>query len=219
MFLQSFPEDESLFLEDEACSLRKEQAFLFEKKGANGLDTLLQYGSHAFHPLLSDEADWFVLFVRSKHEFVVEKELSKKNIETFFPTVQKISQWTDRKKLINVPLFPGYLFVHINPCPDQVLRVLKTAGSVKLISSEMGSPIPVPIEEINSLKILLESDGDFDIYPYLKEGSRIRIKKGPLKGVEGILRIKGDQYMCLINIEILGRSVGVNIYIDDLEAL
>jgi transcription termination/antitermination protein NusG len=183
------------------------------------LDTLIQHSSHFAYSVLSDESDWFVLFVRSKHEFVVEKELSKKNIETFLPTVQKFRQWTDRKKLINFPLFPGYLFVHMNPCPEEFSKVLKTSGSVKLISSEIGNPTPVPTEEILSLKILIENTRHFDIYPYLKEGSRIRIKKGPLKGVEGFLKIKESQYICIINIEILGRSIGVKVYADDLEAL
>jgi len=183
------------------------------------LNTLVQSSSHSIHSVLSDKSDWFVLFVRSKHEFVVERELLRKNIETFLPTVQKFRQWTDRKKLINFPLFPGYLFVHMNPCPEEFTKVLKTTGSVKLISSEIGNPTPVPTEEILSLKILMENTRDFDIYPYLREGSRIRIKKGPLKGIEGILKIKESQYMCIINIEILGRSIGVKIYVDDLEAL
>jgi transcription termination/antitermination protein NusG len=183
------------------------------------VNTSVHHSSYALYPVVSDKPDWFGLFVRSKHEFVVEKELLRKNIETFLPTVQKFRQWTDRKKLITFPLFPGYLFVHMNPCPEEFSKVLKTPGSVKLLSSGNGNPTSVPTEEIHSLKIILENTGHFDIYPYLKEGSRIRIKKGPLKGIEGILTMKENQYLCIINIEILGRSIGVKIYADDLEAL
>jgi transcription termination/antitermination protein NusG len=183
------------------------------------VNTSVHRSSHALCPVVSDKPDWFALFVRSKHEFAVEKELSKKHIETFIPTVQKFRQWTDRKKLIAFPLFPGYLFVHMNPCPEEFSKVLKTPGSVKLLSAGNGNPTPVPTEEILSLKIVLENTEHFDVYPYLKEGSRIRIKNGPLKGIEGILKMKENQYMCIINIEILGRSIGVKIYADDLEAL
>jgi transcriptional antiterminator NusG len=172
-----------------------------------------------FYPDLSTDFEWFALYVRSKHEFVVQKELLEKRIDTFLPTVQKYSQWKDRKKFINFPLFPSYLFVHINPQPEKFINLLRTRGVVKLVSSGQGSPTPVPAQEISSLQILLENKSDFDIYPYFKNGVRIWVRKGPLKGIEGVLKLKENQYMCIINIEILGRSVGVKIYSDDLEVL
>ncbi|MEJ2685564.1 MAG: hypothetical protein P8Z71_14370, partial [Candidatus Sulfobium sp.] len=72
--------------------------------------------------------------------------------------------------------------------------------------------------EISSLKLLVESGEDFDIYPHLREGERVRVIKGPLAGAEGVLDVKSDQYRFLVNVELLGRSIGVNIYADDIEA-
>jgi len=162
--------------------------------------------------------DWFALYVKSRHEFVTNSELNKKGIETFLPSVKKWRQWKDRKKLIDFPIFPGYLFVHVYPNPETFVDVLKTRGAVTLISSESGYPTPVLPEEIQSLKLLIESGNELDIYPYLKEGTWIRVKRGPLKGAEGILSKKEEQYMFLVNIKLLGRSVGMMIHADDIES-
>lgn len=165
------------------------------------------------------ELNWFALYVRSKHEFTVQDELAKKEIETFLPSVKKLSRWKDRKKFIEIPLFPGYLFVYISPQPDEFRKVLKTAGAVNLVSFLPGQPAAVSVQEIDSLRIILRSGKDFDIYPELKTGSRVRIKSGPLSGAEGVLREKETYFLFLVNIEILGRSIGVKIHPDDIEAI
>lgn len=165
-----------------------------------------------------DIFNWYALYVKSRHEFVTHDELTQKGVETFLPSVKRLRRWRDRKKFVEFPLFPGYLFVHIQPYPEEFLRVLKTRGTVTFISLTPGHPSPVLPEEINSLRILLESGEELDIYPHLKEGERIRVKRGPLTGAEGILNKKDDQYKFMVNIELLGRSVGVKIYAADLEA-
>lgn len=162
--------------------------------------------------------EWFALYVKSRHEFVANSELLKKGIETFLPSVKKWRQWKDRRKLIDFPLFPGYLFVHIYPNPEGFINVLKAKGVVTLVSSESGHPMPLQPEEISSLRLLIESGKELDIYPYLREGTWIRVRRGPLKGAEGILKKKEDQYMFLVNIKLLGRSVGVKIHADDIES-
>jgi transcription antitermination factor NusG len=162
--------------------------------------------------------NWYVLYVKSRHEFTANNELIKKNIETFLPAVRRLRQWKDRKKWVEFPLFPGYLFINIPPRPESIVSVLKTRGAINLLSTEPGSPTPVPSEEISSLQLLLESGRDIDIYPQLKEGARVRVKRGPLQGAEGTLERREDQYIFLINIELLGRSIGVKMYADDIEA-
>ena len=162
---------------------------------------------------------WYALYVKSRYEFVTRGELLKKGIETFLPVVRKLSQWKDRKKWVEFPLFPGYLFIHIPPYPDAFLAILKTRGAVHILSLEPGYPTPVPPEEINSLRLLLESGKAFDVYPHLKEGDRVRVKRGPLTGAEGTLKVKNEQYMFLINIDLLGRSIGVTISADAIEAV
>jgi transcription antitermination factor NusG len=162
--------------------------------------------------------NWYAVYVKSRHEFVARGELMKKGIETFLPATRRLSQWKDRNKMIEFPLFPSYLFVCVPPQPDAFLDVLKTRGAVRLISLEPGNPTPVCDEEISSLRLLLDSGEEFDIYPNLKKGDRVRVRRGPLTGAEGTLEVKNDQCRFLINVELLGRSIGVNIYADDIEA-
>ncbi len=163
--------------------------------------------------------NWYALYVKSNHEFVTHAELSKKRIETFLPTVRKLRQWKDRRKWVDFPIFPGYLFIQVHPSPEYFLDVLKTRGAISLISAQPGCPTPVATEEIGSLRILVQSGTDFDVYPHLKEGTRVRVRRGPLEGAEGVLVRKDAQYTFLVNVELLGRSIGVRIYADDLEEI
>ncbi len=161
---------------------------------------------------------WYALYVKSRHEFLTYNELMKKGIIAYLPYVKKLRQWKDRKKYVNFPLFPGYLFVHIEPVQKQFLSVVKTPGVVRLLSYRPGYPIAVSSDEINSLKIMLESGRKIDIFPHLKEGMQVRVRRGPLKGAVGTLLRKEEDYMIFVNIELLGRSVGVRIYSDDVES-
>jgi transcription antitermination factor NusG len=161
--------------------------------------------------------EWFALYVKARHEFATNAELRKKGIETFLPSIKRWRQWRDRKKLIDFPLFPGYLFVHIFPNSEGFVNALRTRGAVNLISAELGRPTPVLPEEISSLRLLIESGKELDIYPHLKEGTWIRVRKGLLKGAEGILEKREDQYLFIVNIKLLGKSVGAKIYADDME--
>jgi transcriptional antiterminator NusG len=161
--------------------------------------------------------EWFALYVKSRHEFITNGELQKKGIETFLPSVKISRQWKDRKKLIDFPLFPGYLFIHIYPKPEEFINVYKTRGAVNLISARQGYPSPVPLEEIKSLRLLIESGKELDIYSHIKEGTWVRVRRGPLKGAEGILDKKEDHYMFMVNIKLLSRSIGLKIHADDIE--
>src|SRR5512135_324138 len=146
--------------------------------------------------------NWYVLYVKSRHEFVTNNELVKKEIETFLPAVRRLRQWKDRKKMVDLPLFPGYLFIHIPPQPESIMSVLKTRGAVTLLSSEPGRPTPVQPEEISSLQLMIDSGMDIDIFPGLKEGTRVRVKRGALRGAEGTLEKRQDQCMFLLNIDL-----------------
>ncbi len=161
--------------------------------------------------------NWYAAYVRSNHEFVARDEFQRKRIENFLPTVRKLRQWKDRKKNIEFPIFPGYVFIHVNPSSEDFLSVVKTRGVINLVSARPGTPTPVVDDEIDSLKLLVESGRNVDVYPHLKEGSRVRVRRGPLKGAAGTLEKKDGQYTFLVNIELLGRSIGVKIYAEDLE--
>jgi transcriptional antiterminator NusG len=161
--------------------------------------------------------NWYALRVKSRHEFVSSEELTRKSIENFLPSVSRERQWKDRKKIVNFPLFPGYLFVHLEPQPEAFLNVLKTRGSVSFISLEPGQPTSVSTEEIVSLMAMLKSGEPLDVFPAFKEGTAVRVKHGPLSGIVGILAKREGRQMFLINIDILGRSVGLKICAEDVE--
>ncbi len=183
------------------------------------MDTLVRHAEDYAYSDAICAGEWFAVGVRARHEFIVYEGLMRKRIEAFLPSVQRHRQWHDRRKIINCPLFPGYLFVNIRPEPALLLSVLKTVGAVRILSSPEGQPLPVPPEEIASLRLMLETGNELAVYPFLREGTRVRIKSGSLKGVEGVLVVTGAQYFCIVNIDILGRSVGVKIHAGDLEAL
>ncbi len=162
---------------------------------------------------------WYVLHVRSRHEIVTDDELRKKGIKTYLPLARKLRQWKDRRKLVDFPLFPGYLFVNIRPASPDHFKVLKTKGAVAFITSAMGTPVPVPPEEIDSLRLLVESGEELDVYPSLKEGAGVKIVKGFLKGAEGILDKKEEYCIFSVNVIILGRSISVKVLADDIECM
>lgn len=161
---------------------------------------------------------WFALHVKARHEAVTSGDLTRKGIECYLPLVQRLRHWSDRKKMVDFPLFPGYVFVSVAPLAEDFLRVLKSRGAVRLLSLHSGRPTAVPGEEIESLKLMIGSGRDLDVYPHLKVGRGVRVKRGPLAGAQGVIQNKDDQYQFLVNIGLLGRSVGVRIYADDLEA-
>ncbi|BCB96349.1 transcription termination factor NusG domain protein [Dissulfurispira thermophila] len=165
----------------------------------------------------TSELYWYAIHVRSRHEFKVLDRLTNAGIDTFLPVVERLSKWKDRKKLISFPLFPGYLFVHIHKIYDTMLTILKTPGVVRFIGIIPGDPEPVPEEQIISLKKLVESKESIDPYPYLKEGQRVRIKRGPLKGVEGILVKRPGQHILVLSVDILRQGVSIKIDASDVE--
>lgn len=166
----------------------------------------------------TDRRDWYVIYVKSRQDFTTASELVKKGIPVFIPTFKKLSQWTDRKKLIEYPMFPGYVFVQVPAAPGAFLDVLKTRGVVSFVSLEPGTPTPVNQAELTALRLLIESGRKIDVRPELGEGTRVRLRSGALVDACGILSKKENELMFVVNIELLGRSVAVRVSSRDIEA-
>jgi len=162
---------------------------------------------------------WYALYVKPRHEFKVLDRLTRAGIETFLPCIDRLRRWKDRKKLITFPLFPGYIFIHIRRIPSDIIKVLRTDGVIRFIGFEPRNPERVPDEQIYSLKKIMESGEGIDPYPYLREGRKVIIKRGPLTGAEGILIKKKDTHLFVVSIDILRRSVSVKIDASDIEAI
>jgi len=163
--------------------------------------------------------NWYALFVRSNHEFVTSDQLQRRGVEVFLPSIMRTRRWSDREKCIRQPLFPGYVFVHVSPGAEVFLRILKAYGAISFVTQEPGHPAAIDPQELQSLRSMLDAGCKLDVYPGLSVGSRVIVKRGPLQGVEGVLLQKDADHLFLVNINILGRSVGTRINADDLEIL
>lgn len=160
---------------------------------------------------------WYVLHTRSRFESVVNDGLMHKDLEVFFPKIRVKSKRRDRRLMIRVPLFPGYLFVKTDLNPLEHLEILKTIGAVRLIGNKNG-PLPVIDEAIESLKIMVDTGSQITTTGRVfKEGDRVVVISGPFVGVVGtFVRYRGKGRV-VVNIEALGQSAGVDVDSNDVE--
>ncbi len=151
---------------------------------------------------------WFALQTRSRHEKVARNELVQRNIETFLPTILQVSQWKDRKKKVEFPLFSGYCFARF--ASDDRLPVLQATGVVRIIGPN-GRPEPIPEAEIDSLMILMNNRARFDVHPSLREGMPVEVIRGPLQGVRGRLVRYARSCRVVVSISLIQQAVAVEI--------
>ena len=163
------------------------------------------------------DPNWFAIWTRSRHEKLVRDQLEKKSgVEVFLPVIGKWSRWKDRKKKIDWPLFPGYVFARFVPVPDERVGILKVDGVVQIISNN-GMLSPIPDEEIDSIRTLIESELAFDPVPLIKEGDMVRVAHGPLKGVVGRLVRKGAHARLILSVDLIGQAVSVEVDAADIK--
>jgi len=170
------------------------------------------------HPGALEIPRWYAVYTRSNFEKTLAADLTAKGIEAYLPAVREVHRWKDRRKEVDVPIFPGYVFVRI---PDSVpvrLQVVRCMGAVRILGN--GPEIePVPEIEIESVRRLLLSKAPFFSHPFLREGAWVRVKHGPLEGVEGLLvRVKSSSRLVL-SVQMLSQSVATEIDSGDVEVL
>jgi transcription elongation factor/antiterminator RfaH len=164
------------------------------------------------------EYSWYVLHTKSRFENVVNEGLIKKSIEVFLPKVRVRSKRRDRKVMIKVPLFPGYLFVETDLAPYEHIEIVKTVGAVRLIGNKDG-PIPVPSETVQSLKIMVKGSDTVSTGTRFRKGDRVMVVHGPFAGVVGTFARYGGKERVIVNIEALGQFAGVDVNEEDIEIL
>lgn len=172
----------------------------------------------AFVGFSPEALSWFAVHTRSRCEKKVSMQLGEKQINSFLPTVKEVRLWSDRRKIIEQPLFPGYVFVRI-PSEDKTrVSVLRTNGVVGFVGIQ-GQGIPIPDHEIENIQTLLSSSVPFEPYPFLRIGQRVRIRGGYLDGIEGILTAKNSDRSVVISVDLIQRSLAVRVSGFDLEAI
>jgi transcription antitermination factor NusG len=158
---------------------------------------------------ISADAQWFAVWTRSRHEQTVLEQLQKKHIDVFLPTITRWSRWKDRTKKIDWPLFPGYCFARFDP--GDTLPILKCNGVVSIVSFD-GKPAPIPPFELESIRLLVASDLQYDPCPLIHEGMMVEVTHGPLRGVVGrLLRKDAHRARLVLSVDLIGQAVSVEV--------
>ena len=152
-------------------------------------------------------SQWYAFMTRIRHEKKVNESIQQAGMESFLPLRKSLNTWKDRKKWVETPLFPSYIFTKI-PF-NKRYDVLRIPSIVNIVGFN-NVPCPVRPDEIDAIKSLLNSDSQFDVLPGLCAGSRVRICSGPLKGVEAqVDQVRGRNKL-VINIIALGKSIVID---------
>jgi transcription antitermination factor NusG len=161
-----------------------------------------------------DEAGWYALYTCPRHEKRVVKQIEQHRISCFLPLYRSVRRWKDRRKELELALFPGYVFVRI-ALADR-LQVLQFASVVRFVSFN-GRPVPLPRGEMEALMNGLTSGVHAEPHPYLTAGRRVRVKHGPLAGSQGILVRRKDRFRVVLSLDLIMRSVAVEVDEADIE--
>ncbi len=160
--------------------------------------------------------DWHALFTRHQHEKYVALALSNKNHEVYLPLYRSIRRWQDRDKHLWLPMFPGYVFIRGGL--ERQLQILTTPGVLHIVGWG-GRPAIVPEAQLDAVRRIIDSRVMVETLPYLKCGDFVRVKSGPLAGLEGILSRKKGAARLVISMEMLGRSAAVEIDLLNVEKI
>ncbi len=154
------------------------------------------------------QARWYAVYSWANHEKRVAAELQSRSVEYFLPLYRSVRRWKDRRVTLDLPLFPGYIFVRIT-LGDR-LRVVQIPSVVRLVGFN-GLPAVLPDREMEIMRLGLSERLQTEPHPFLTVGRRVRITSGPLAGLEGILKRKRNNLRVVVSLNIIQRSVAVDV--------
>lgn len=159
---------------------------------------------------------WYAAYTWANHEKRVAEQLAQKEVENFLPLYEAVHRWKDRRARLQLPLFPGYVFVRL-PLNEK-LKVLQLHGVARLVGFG-DRPVPLQEGEIESLRRGFHGDMKMEPYPYLSAGKRVRIMRGPLAGLEGILVRKKGNFRLVLSMDLIMQSVVVDVDTADIRPI
>jgi transcription antitermination factor NusG len=159
---------------------------------------------------------WYAAYTLANHEKRVMQQFTERSVEHFLPLYESTRIWKDRRVKLQLPLFPGYVFVRL-ALRDR-LRVLQVPSVVRLVGFN-GHPAALPDKEIEALRTSVVMQLRAEPHPYLTVGRRVRIKSGPLAGVEGILVRKKNAFRVVLSLDFILRSAAVEVDASDIERI
>jgi transcription antitermination factor NusG len=196
---------------------------MFSYRLNEALSSTDDYRSEA--PLMGDnsracdpDSRWFAVWTRSRQEKVVAATLDQLGVDHYLPLKSELHKWSDRKQVVETPLFSGYLFVNINISTNSRLQILKIPGVGALVGNQVG-PLPIPNRQIEDIRRLTTVGVDYSVQPLLKEGVRVRVVQGALSGIEGTLIRNSSASRLLVSIEMIRQSLSVSILRSDVEPI
>lgn len=161
------------------------------------------------------EPHWYAAYTCANHEKRVAQQLAFRSVECFLPLYESARRWKDRRVRLQLPLFPGYVFVRL-ALRDR-LQVLKVPSVARLVGFD-GHPAPLPVDDIESIRACLARRHPMQPHAYVQRGQRVRVLTGPLEGLTGIIVRKKNYTRFVISLELLMRSVAVEIDSADLDS-
>lgn len=158
--------------------------------------------------------NWYAAYTSANHEKRVAQELGWRSVENYLPLYGSVRRWKDRRVRLEMPLFPGYVFVKM--ALRERLRVLQVPGVARLVGFEGHHPAPVPVEDIEAIRMCLAGGHPLLPHPYLQRGQRVRVVSGPLAGLTGVVVRRKKQTRLVISFDLLMRSVAVEVASEEI---
>jgi transcription antitermination factor NusG len=181
----------------------------------------LQYSANGLlgcHPEQTSQSSWFAIQTRPRYEKKVTANLQEKGVSTFLPLSSATHQWSDRRRLVELPLFPGYVFVRISPSVHARVSVLQTNGVISFVGvRNLG--IPIPDGEIEAIQSVIEGGAPVEPFPHLAVGQRVRICGGCFEGVTGVLMTVDGEQSLIVSVNLIQRSIAMKVYGFKVEAI
>jgi transcription antitermination factor NusG len=166
-------------------------------------------------PYLSTEkAHWYAVYTNARHENAVADHLMSKEIEVFLPTITVVRSWKDRKTKLQTPAFPSYVFTKI--CLSERGRVISVPGVVRILSFN-GVPARLDEAEIENIRLCHRRGALMEARPLFGVGERVRVRSGPLEGLEGFVSRCKDERRLIVPLSHINQSLAVQVAIDLLE--
>ena len=162
---------------------------------------------------VASQSRWYAVYTCANHEKHVADQFVGRGVEHFLPQYESVRRWKDRKVRLQLPLFPGYLFVRM--AAQERLRVLQVPGVVRLVGFS-GNPTPMPQEDLERIRELLGQGWRAEPHPYLQTGRRMRAVRGPFAGMEGIIVRRKNRSRLVLSFDLIQRSVAIEMDETDL---
>lgn len=163
-----------------------------------------------------EQCQWYALHTRCRHEKQVAAQLHEKGFEVFLPLLKEVRRWSDRRKLVEVPLFSCYVFVSLALTNSARTVAVQVPGVLRFVGFHDG-PAAIPRSEIEAIQKVLALPANCSPYEFVKVGQKVRIRGGSLDGIEGILIGRNGERRLVISVHVIRKSMAVVVEGYDIE--